>query len=333
MSAEISVGERVDMVADPALFVLGSFVVACSATVDRLPRAGESLRAQAFLVEPGGKGLNLAVGARRLGATVDGLLAIGDDPLAALAAPALARAGLPAAMLHRFAGPTGAGIGFIDASGENCLAVHPGANARLGAAEVRAAAERIAGSALVLAQFEVGDDAVAETFRIARAAGVRTLLNPSPFRVPLPEILAQAAILVVNAVEAAAFGAALGMPVPDGGSGAGEGSPEAWGGLAEALLARGPDLVVITLGAGGALAFRIGHPVLAQPAFSVTALDTLGAGDAFTAGLAVGLAEGRPLPESLRMAAACGACVVCRKGVFEALPDRAAVAALVAGTA
>lgn len=109
--------------------------------------------------------------------------------------------------------------------------------------------------------------------------------------------------------------------------------PEAWGGLAEALLARGPDLVVITLGAGGALAFRIGHPVLAQPAFSVTALDTLGAGDAFTAGLAVGLAEGRPLPESLRMAAACGACVVCRKGVFEALPDRAAVAALVAGTA
>ncbi len=333
MIAAMSVGERVDMLADPALFVLGSFVVACSATVDRLPRAGESLRAQAFLVEPGGKGLNLAVGARRLGATIDGLLAIGDDPLAALAAPALDRAGLPAAMLHRFAGPTGAGIGFTDAAGENCLAVHPGANARLGPGEVRAAAERIARSALVLAQFEVGDEAVAEAFGIARAAGVRTLLNPSPFRMPPREILADTAILVVNAVEAAAFGAALAVPVPDGGRGLDETSPEAWAGLAQALLASGPDLVVVTLGAGGALAFRAGQPALVQPAFPVTAVDTLGAGDAFTAGLAVGLAAGRPLAESLRLGAACGACVVRRKGVFEALPDRAAVAALLAGTA
>ncbi|QRE72856.1 ribokinase [Methylobacterium aquaticum] len=318
------------MLADPALFVLGSFVVACSATVDRLPRAGESLRAQAFLVEPGGKGLNLAVGARRLGAAVDGLLAVGDDPLAALAAPALDRAGLPAAMLHRFAGPTGAGIGFTDAAGENCLAVHPGANARLGTAEVRAAAERIAGSALVLAQFEVGDEAVAEAFRIARAAGVRTLLNPSPFRMPSPGILADTAILVVNAVEAAAFGVALGVPLPDGGN---ETSPKAWAGLAGALLASGPDLVVVTLGSGGALAFRDGRPALVQPAFRVTAIDTLGAGDAFTAGLAVALAEGRPLPESLSLAAACGACVVRRKGVFDALPDRAAIADLVGGVA
>ncbi|AWN55542.1 ribokinase [Methylobacterium sp. 17Sr1-1] len=316
------------MVADPALFVLGSFVIACSATVDRLPRAGESLRAQAFLVEPGGKGLNLAVGARRLGGAVDGLLAIGDDPLAALAGPALDRAGLPAGMLHRFSGPTGAGIGFTDAAGENCLAVHPGANARLGAAEVRAAAERIARSTLVLAQFEAGDEAVAETFRIARAAGRRTLLNPSPFRMPAPEILADTAILVVNAVEAAAFGAALDVPVSEGTT-----EPAAFETLAGALRARGPDLVVITLGASGAIAFEAGRPALVQPAFPVAAVDTLGAGDAFTAGLAVGLASGRPLPEALRLAAACGACVVRHKGVFDALPDRAAVAALLAGAA
>jgi ribokinase len=324
----MSVEGSIEWAADPALFVLGSFVVACSATVERLPRAGESLRAQAFLVEPGGKGLNLAVGARRLGATVDGLLAIGDDVLAALAAPALARAGLPAGMLHRVPGPTGAGIGFTDAAGENCLAVHPGANARLGPAEVRAAADRIGRAALVLAQFEAGDDAVAETFRIARAAGVPTLLNPSPFRMPSPEILGRTGILVVNAVEATAFGTALDVPVPEGAA-----EPGHLDVLAEALLARGPDLVVVTLGAGGALAFRTGHPALAQPAFAVNAVDTLGAGDAFTAGLAVGLAAGRPLPESLRLAAACGACVVRRKGVFDALPDRAAIAALLAGTA
>ena len=118
-----------------------------------------------------------------------------------------------------------------------------------------------------------------------------------------------------------------------GSRGSGDEVPEAWAGLAQALLASGPDLVVITLGAGGALAFRAGHTALVQPAFPVTAIDTLGAGDAFTAGLAVGLAEGRPLPESLRLGAACGACVVRRKGAFEVLPDRAAIAALLAGTA
>jgi ribokinase len=322
----MNVEGSVDMAADPALFVLGSFVVACSATVARLPRAGESLEAQAFLVEPGGKGLNLAVGARRLGASVDGILAVGDDALAALAGPALDRAGLRPEMLRRFPGPTGAGIGFTDASGENCLAVHPGANARLGAAEMRDAAERVARSTLVLAQFEVGDEAVSEMFRIARAAGRRTLLNPSPFRMPSPEILAATAILVVNAVEAAAFGAALGVPVREGAA-----ASSAFEVLAGALHARGPDLVVVTLGASGALAFQAGRPALVQPAFPVPAVDTLGAGDAFTVGLAVGLAGGRSLPESLRLAAACGACVVRHKGVFDALPDRAAIAALLAG--
>ncbi|TGE02454.1 PfkB family carbohydrate kinase [Methylobacterium nonmethylotrophicum] len=316
----------VDMAASPALFVLGSFVAACSATVDRLPRAGESLQAQAFLLEPGGKGLNLAVGARRLGAAVDGLFGIGDDALSSLAEPALRRADLPVAMLHRFPGPTGAGIGFTDAAGENCLAVYPGANARLGPPEVRAAGGRIAAAALVLAQFEAGDEAVAEAFRIAHGAGVRTLLNPSPFRMPPPEILATTGILVVNAVEAAAFGAALGVPVPEG-----RGEPAAFDALAGALLARGPDLVVITRGADGALARPAGGPMLVQPAFQVAARDSLGAGDAFTAGLAVSLAEGRPLAESLRRAAACGACVVRREGVFDALPDRAALASMLAG--
>ncbi|GJD48935.1 Ribokinase [Methylobacterium crusticola] len=315
------------MVDKPTLFVLGSFVAACSATVARLPRAGESLQAQSFLIEPGGKGLNLAVGARRLGAAVDGLFAIGDDAFGNLAEPALRRAGLPVAMLRRLEGATGAGIGFTDAAGENCLAVFSGANARLGAREVRAASAALARSACVLAQFEIGDAPVAEAFRIARAAGVATLLNPSPFRMPDPGLLADTEILVVNAVEAAAFRSALGLAGPEPG-----GSPEEgiWDALTAALLERGPRLVVVTLGASGALARARGGPVLLQPAFPVVPVDTLGAGDAFTAGLAVGLAEGRPLPECLRRAAACGACVVRRPGVFDALPDEAALAAMLA---
>ena len=67
------------MVSFAPVFVLGSFVAACSAKVARLPVAGESLFASNFVLEPGGKGFNLAAGTRRLGLATDGLLAIGDD--------------------------------------------------------------------------------------------------------------------------------------------------------------------------------------------------------------------------------------------------------------
>ncbi|MFD1333811.1 PfkB family carbohydrate kinase, partial [Methylopila musalis] len=71
------------------IFVLGSFVAACSAKVAAPPRAGECVAADAFLLEAGGKGFNLAAACRRLGAEVDGLFAVGEDALAAVAEPAL----------------------------------------------------------------------------------------------------------------------------------------------------------------------------------------------------------------------------------------------------
>ncbi len=295
------------------IFVLASFVAACSAKVSRLPQPGESQTAQAFTLEAGGKGLNLAMGARRLGAQVDGLLAIGDDLFAALAAPALARAGLPERMLRRFDGPTGSGVGFTDQHGENCLAVFPGANLRLSAAEVRAAAEPVRQAKLVLAQFEVGDAPIAEAFRLARASGARTLLNPSPFRAIDPDILAHCSILVLNRVEAFA---ALGLEASK------RAEPEAMQDLAAQLMAGGPEAVVVTLGADGALLCRRDAAPLYQPAFEVETVDTLGAGDAFAAGLAVSLVEGHGWALALRRAAACGALATRKLGVFDALPTR-----------
>ena len=306
----------------PRLFVLASFIAASAMRVSRLPEPGQSLAASAYTFEAGGKGLNLAIAARRLGAAVDGIMAVGSDPLAALAEPALRRAGLPMAMLRRFEAQTGAGIGFTQDDGENCLAVFLGANRLLDAGSIRGAAEAIAASDLVLAQFEVGDAAIAEAFRLAREAGRRTLLNPSPYRPIEPAILRDSTILVVNAGEARMLAAESGVP-DTAVSEHGEDEPA----LAAGLRARGPDLVVITHGAGGATAYPAGSAPHHQAAFPVAAVDTLGAGDAFAAGLAVALSEGRSLPEAMRWGAACGALVAMRLGVFDALPDRAAVEA------
>jgi ribokinase len=304
----------------PTVFVLGSFVAACSAKVERLPRPGESLRAQAFTLEAGGAGFNLAVGARRLGASVDGVLAVGDDFFSQLAAPALANAGLSTNMLRTFRGATGSGIGFTDAAGENCLAVFPGANLSLSAADMRAAGDAIARAQLVLAQFEIGDEPIAEAFYLAREAGALTLLNPSPYRDVLPDILVQTSILVLNRVEALHMGSALGLI--DAESDASVDS-DALQSLARRLRDVGPETVVITLGADGALACRGDGMLLHQPAFVIEVIDTLGAGDAFSAALAVSLAEGRPFAQCLQRAAACGALATRRLGVLEALPERA----------
>jgi ribokinase len=244
------------------------------------------------------------------------LLAIGNDLFAQLAEPALMRAGLPPHMLRRYDARTGSGVGFTDAEGENCLAVYPGANLELSAADVRGVAGALTAAKLVLAQFEIGDEPIIEAFVRARAAGSTTLLNPSPYRTVDATILAHTSILVVNRVEAVDMAAACGFKV------ATAEAPARLLHAAATLLERGPHTVVVTVGAEGALACRCGQPPLYQPAFAVQAVDTLGAGDAFSAALAVSLSEGLPWEACLQRAAACGALATRKLGVFDALPMR-----------
>lgn len=289
------------------VFVVGSFVLACSVKVARLPRAGESLPASAFVAEPGGKGFNVALALHRLGIEVDGAFAIGTDAVATVASAAFTKAGLSTAMLVTHAGPTGAGIGFIDQFGENCLAVSLGANCQLGTGDV-AGASRLGIDDLCVATFESPDLAIGEAFRRARSRGAATLLNPSPCRPIQPGILSNCDILVLNRIEAADLGLV---------SGAENHSAISFG------TESGPATVVVTLGAEGAVAFQRGGRTWRQSAFPVTVVDTIGSGDAFTAGLAAALLHGLPLEAGLRAACACGALAAAQLGTFEAFATAA----------
>lgn len=304
----------------PTIFVIGSMVMACTARLDRLPEAGESVRASAFRMEPGGKGFNVAVSALRLGAAVDGLFAVGDDPAGMFARTAFVAVGLDPRLLLTLPGSTGAGVGLIDAAGDNRIAVHPGANEALVGAHARAAAERIAAADLVTAQFEVGDDVIATAFALARAAGVRTLLNPSPFRPIAPEILDRTDILVVNRAEAAALASEMGIT-----------PPQADRRLAAALFDRGLAMLVATAGDAGATLYEPGGQ-WHQPAFHISAVDTTGAGDAFIGGLARVLAASGDRGLALRWGAASGAITATRFGVVDALPEAADIGRFIAAT-
>jgi ribokinase len=91
--------------------------------------------------------------------------------------------------------------------------------------------------------------------------------------------------------------------------------------LAE-LLRHSDALVVTTLGPRGARAQRGGEEVGFASAPTVNAIDTVGAGDAFTAAITVALCEGREIGDALAWACAAGALTATRRGAQPSLPTR-----------
>ena len=306
----------------PRAFVLGNFVLACCWHVGRQPMAGETLEADHFHAEAGGKGLNVAIGLRRLGADVQTLIGCGQDRAADAL---LAAEGLPTDHVHRLPGASGWGSGLIGADGHNSIAVYLGANRLLTAEHAHAARNAIGASQLVYGQFETSLAAVQAAFAIAHAHGVPTVLNPSPWHTP-PQALADTThTLIVNAVEAAALLNLPGDPGPTAAQ------------AAHTVAARLPALgsawpalrrLVVTLGAEGALGMeRAAH---AEPwrawhaaAPRIQAVDTVGAGDAFASGYCTAVLAGQPLPVALAWGNLCGAHVAAQRGVLDGLPDAA----------
>jgi ribokinase len=214
--------------------------------------------------------------------------------------------------------PTGVALITVDPSGDNSIVVSPGANGRLTPDDARAAARLIGASRVVSAQLEIPLETVVEAVRHL-APGSRFVLNPSPPR-PLPrELLEACDPLIVNEHEAQVI---LGGAKAEAGT-----APEDW---ARALLALGPRSVVVTLGAEGALVASA-EGVARVPSVKVDAVDTTGAGDAFTAALACRLGAGASLAEAAAYAARVGAVAVTRRGAQESFPTAAEVDASTPG--
>jgi Sugar kinases, ribokinase family len=305
------------------VFVLGSYVNANSMTVKQLPKAGQSIQAENLWTEHGGKGLNLAIGIHRLGLPTHTLLAVGHDAAGNSLLDLLQAEGMDTQGIIRSAAPSGFGVGLIAADGNNIIAVYPGANAQLDTNHVQAASRILHACQLVCAQFEIPDAPIREAFQQARQHGIRTLLNPSPWRIPDPTVLALTDILVLNETEVAAcFGIADAPAL----------SIAQWLRLLPTLAWQG-ELLVVTLAERGCIALQRGQTASHELAWTITAIDPTGAGDAFTSGLIYALLHHYPLETALRFANACGAMVAAQPGVLPALPRFTAVQTFMAGQA
>jgi ribokinase len=258
----------------------------------------------------GGKGANQAVAAARLGARVAmvskvGRDVFGDDTLRNYRAEGIDTTHVSVDAERT----TGVASIVVDDAAQNSILVVAGANERLSAEDVRAAAPAIQAAAVLLCQLEVPVETTHEALRLAKASGVRTILNPAP-AVPLPDdVLRLADLCVPNETEVELL---TGKPAE---------TLEQAEAAARALIQRGCGTVIVTLGQRGALLVEP-HATEHAPAFGVKAVDPTGAGDAFIGSLAVFLAEGRALAEAARRASAVAASSVTRLGTQTAFPRR-----------
>ncbi|MGW2567061.1 ribokinase [Streptomyces sp. NPDC001537] len=291
---------------DYDLLVVGSANADLVIGVERRPAAGETVLGSDLAVHPGGKGANQAVAAARLGARTVLLARVGDDAYGRLLLDSQRAAGVDTVGVLVGGAPTGVALITVDPSGDNSIVVSPGANGRLTPQDVRTAASLFLASRVVSTQLEIPLESVVEVVRNL-APDNRFVLNPSPPRQLPPEVLAACDPLIVNEHEA---------KVVLGDACVSE-RPEDW---ARLLLAKGPRSVVVTLGAEGALVASSSAGVTRVPSVKVDAVDTTGAGDAFTAALAYRLGSGASLVEAAAYAARVGAAAVTKEGAQESFP-------------
>ncbi|MEU9113101.1 ribokinase [Streptomyces sp. NPDC048483] len=300
------------------VLVVGSANADLTVRVVRRPGAGETVLGTDLVESAGGKGANQAAAAARIGGRTALLARVGGDAFGELLLNAQRDAGTDVApVIVDEAARTGTAMIIVSPDGDNSIVVSPGANAALTPADVAAAADVIAASSVLSLQLEIPMESVRAAAAAAEDAGTRVVLNPSPApeAALAPGLLAVADPLVVNEHEARQL------------SGRTDGKPGEW---AQALREKGARSVVVTLGGEGALVLDASG-VTEVPGVRVRAVDTTGAGDAFTGALATRLARGDALPDAARFAVRVGAAAVTKPGAQPSYPTSAELDALLGG--
>ena len=294
------------------VIVLGSINMDLVVQVRALPLPGETVLGGRLLTLDGGKGANQAVAAARLGAAVRfigrvGADAFGDRLLDGLDADLVDRSGVTRDPDE----PSGVALIVVQAGGQNTVTVAPGANARVGEAELRRLADEVQPGDVVVLQLEVPVEAVLAAAARARAARALVVLNIAPAEPlagrPLPEV----DMLVANEAEAAALsGSSVHNPA----------TAEA----AAARLGGSARGVVVTLGAAGSVLWQNGVALRVAPVV-VDAVDATAAGDAFVGAVAFALSAGWSFEKSVELGNAAGALAATRIGARSSLPTMAEV--------
>ena len=292
------------------IVIFGSMNADLVFSVDALPRPGETVLCPSHQAVAGGKGLNQAVAAARANTnpatSVQMVGRVGPDGFAPLALQALKDAGVGTKAVTESALPTGCAAVIVDRAGENQITVASGANGDL---PPEALPEKWLGpDTVLLLQMEVPLGSNWAVARRAKARGARVVLNLAPAKPAPAEVLPSFDLIVLNEIEARMLAVAQGLDATLG--------EEA----GRAIAARFGVTTVVSLGSAGAAAFGPDEAWRCG-ALAIEPVDTVGAGDAFVAGLALGLAGGAPLPAMLHRASVTGSLACLVEGAAPAMPS------------
>jgi ribokinase len=307
------------------IVVIGSINMDLVCRTAQMPKPGETVLGSDLQTIPGGKGANQAVAAAKLGEEVHMVGRVGEDDFGERLLNGLQQHKVNTDHVTITEGvASGCAMILVDKKGENSIVVVPGANAKVTAEDVDAAAGVITSAAVVIMQLEIPLKTAEHAAEVCRRAGVPIILDPTPVPAKgLPKSLYQVDYLTPNQNEAESLlerrelGRMKRTKRPDARQ------------LAERLLERGPERVVLKLGPKGAVVMD--NEVEHIKGYKVRVVDTTAAGDAFTAALAVGVAEGMELGRAVRFANAAGAKCCETFGAQPALPTRMEVEAVMGG--
>ncbi|MGC9018267.1 MAG: ribokinase [Candidatus Bipolaricaulaceae bacterium] len=295
---------------------MGSLNMDLVTVVERLPSPGETVLGRSFARYPGGKGLNQAVAAARLGAEVLLFGRVGKDPFGEELLSVAEANGVDVAFLESVDAQTGTAAILVDPKGENMIAYAPGANALVDEAYLERVLPVLSEMDVLLVQLEIPLSTVGALLRRLPPERPLVILNPSPAQDLSSLRLGRVDVLVPNFQE---FQALTGWA----------GSPEELERVGRAFLGLGVQALVVTAGPAGA--YLVEPEGFARfPAFPAEVVDTTGAGDAFCAALAVKLGQGRGLYEAIGFANAAAALTTTKKGAVPSLPTLSEVQAFLA---
>ncbi len=274
--------------------VVGSANLDLVATLDHLPKPGETIVALGYAEHAGGKGVNQAVACARMGARTAFVGCVGNDDAGTFLRGVLENEGIDTTMLRVVDMPTGRAFINVDSRGENEIVVVSGANTQVGVAQNPL---QLPTSHVLLMQLEIPLTTVVAALTAARKSGAVTVLNPAPYKTLSSEILSLVDVIVPNETESAACGGT------------------------NALLASGVATVVTTLGEKGAVINTASSETNIDP-HKVVAVDTVGAGDAFIGALSAELARGATISDAASVGAVAGALATTVHGAVPSLPTR-----------
>jgi len=288
--------------------IIGTSHMDFIAYLDRFPEPGETIIGKAFASAPGGKGANQAIAARRLGADCYLISKVGADFVGESLLGNARANGIKIDYVSKDPrSHSGVAVIYVNARGENMIAVAPGVDQLISEEDVKAADVAIASSDVILAQLEIPTKTATFAIKYAKGMGKVTILNPAPASAIDEGFLGYIDYITPNRGELAKL---TGMGVDD---------DRSIVDAARRLMGKGLGTVIVTLGKRGAMIVTPSGNELV-PSYDVEVVDTVGAGDAFNGALAVAISLRCETREAVRFANLVAALKTTRKGAQEGLP-------------